>query len=64
MKLIQVYNSYDEQFMFNTERTDLTDEEIESIIIKSSKMTEEEDALKYLSDNGIERVFIDIEIYL
>lgn len=64
MKLIQVYNSYDEQFMFNTERTDLTDEEIESIIIKSSKMTEEEDALKYLSDNGIERVFIAIEIYL
>lgn len=64
MKLIQIFNSYDEQFMFNTERTDLTDEEIESIIIKSSKMTEEEDALKYLSDNGIERVFIDIEIYL
>lgn len=64
MKLIQVFNSYDEQFMFNTERTDLTDEEIESIIIKSSKITEEEDALKYLSDNGIERVFIDIEIYL
>lgn len=64
MKLIQVFNPYDEQFMFNTERTDLTDEEIESIIIKSSKITEEEDALKYLSDNGIERVFIDIEIYL
>lgn len=64
MKLIQIFNSYDEQFMFNTERTDLTDEEIESIIIKSSKMTEEEDALKYLSDNGIKRVFIDIEIYL
>jgi hypothetical protein len=64
MKIIQVYVENEVNTLLLSKKDDLTNDDIEKIVIQSSKMPEEEDALKFLNENGIERIFVDIEVYL
>lgn len=64
MLIIQVYTDFEANMLLGTERTDLSYDEIEEIIKNSSKFTEEEEGMEYLNENGIERIFIDIPVYL
>lgn len=63
MKLVQVYNQDEKQYLLMVER-ELTDEQIEGIIRYSSNFEEEEDAEEFLESYGIHRTFIDLEINL
>lgn len=68
MRLIQVYNNEGENVaLYNCANDALSDEQIETLILAAEQLSIEEDddaAEQFLSNNGLDRTFVDVEIFL
>lgn len=68
MRLIQIYNSDGEEVaLYNCSNDALTEEQIKTLILTAEELSIDKDddaAEQFLSNNDLERVFVDVEIYL